>query len=162
MSINTWIPPWIITNLLAIALLSGVFRRPRVVQALLSLLFVAAAGFNASLALSTPEVFISGFGPYAAWFYQPFIYGFFAEHTALLVCAIAVGQAAVGLLLLTGGASARLGMLGGILFLLAIAPLGIGSAFPATLALAASMYHLYRQPLGHSLPVELMHQRSPG
>jgi len=36
-----------------------------------------------------------------------------------------------------------LGILGGIIFLVAISPLGVGSAFPSTLLMAVSLVLLY-------------------
>jgi hypothetical protein len=49
-------------------------------------------------------------------------------------------------------------MIGGILFLLAIAPLGAGSAFPAPLLLLLAYLILLRKKINFSL-YELIHQK---
>jgi hypothetical protein len=100
------------------------------------LLFLFAAQLNFRLALTRPEEYL-GFAPLAYLeAYREFILGFFAEHTAVIVAAIAVGQALVGVFVLLGGRSLRLGLIGAIVFLIAVAPLGTGAGFPATLILA--------------------------
>ncbi|MBC7339277.1 MAG: hypothetical protein H5U04_05385 [Firmicutes bacterium] len=45
-----------------------------------------------------------------------------------------------------------LGVAGGIVFLLAIAPLGVGSAFPSTLLMAVALYLMWRRLGGRRLP----------
>jgi hypothetical protein len=54
----------------------------------------------------------------------------------VIVALIAVGQALIGALVLLSGRSLRLGLVGAIVFLVAVAPLGTGAGFPATLILA--------------------------
>jgi hypothetical protein len=58
--------------------------------------------------------------------------------------AIATGQCASGLLALLPGRWRRWGLAGTIVFLLAIAGLGWGSAFPATVIMAAAVWLVYR------------------
>jgi hypothetical protein len=101
-----------------------------------ALLFLFAAQFNFRLALTRPEEYL-GFAPLAYLeVYREFILGFFADHTTIIVAAIAIGQALVGVLVLQSGRSLRLGLIGAIVFLIAVAPLGTGAGFPATLILA--------------------------
>ena len=76
--------------------------------------------------------------------YRRFIYGAFARHTVAFVLAIAGGQIAVGVLAFAPLPWRRLGYLGAIVFLLAITPLGIGSAAPSTLIFAAGLAFLCR------------------
>jgi hypothetical protein len=100
------------------------------------LLFLFAAQFNFRLAISRPDAYL-GFAPLAyLQVYREFILGFFAQHTTAIVAAIAIGQALVGVLMLLGGRSLRLGLIGAIVFLIAVAPLGTGAGFPTTLILA--------------------------
>jgi hypothetical protein len=101
-----------------------------------ALLFLLAAQFNFRLAMTRPDDYL-GFAPLAYLeVYRQFILGFFAEHTAVIVALIAVGQALIGALVLLSGRSLRLGLVGAIVFLVAVAPLGTGAGFPATLILA--------------------------
>jgi hypothetical protein len=70
-----------------------------------------------------------------------------------MVLAIAAGQLIVGVLLMTRGWLFGLGGLGGIIFLVAIAPIGVFAGFPATLIMAAALfvtwYRLLEQPYRH-------------
>jgi hypothetical protein len=84
---------------------------------------------------------VDGFGELAVLAaYRDFIHGPFRRHTAAIVLSITAGQLAVATLLASGPSPLRrLGVIGGIVFLLAIAPLGVGSAFPSTLLLAFAL-----------------------
>ena len=99
-------------------------------------LFLVAAQFNFRLALTRPQEYLA-FAPMAYFdAYREFILGFFARHTAVIVTVIAVGQFLIGVLVLFGGRALKLGLIGAIVFLTAVAPLGTGAGFPATLVLA--------------------------
>jgi hypothetical protein len=71
-----------------------------------------------------------------------------------MVLSIAVGQVAIAIAMLLTDRWFRIGCLGGIIFCVSIAPLGLGSAFPATLLMALAFYRLYKhenqqpQPIG--------------
>jgi hypothetical protein len=82
---------------------------------------------------------------HAVDFYKFFIDGVFHSFTIFMVSLIGTGQILVGIFLLRKGKLFLLGILGGIIFLIAIAPLGIGSAFPSTLLMAISLVLLYKR-----------------
>jgi hypothetical protein len=142
----------IASNLVALLLLLVCWRWRRVGRALFFAVFLWAAQLNLRLALTRPAVYLD----YARWAigpYRDFILGPFARHITPLVAAIALAQLAVAILLALRGRATQLGLLGAILFLLAIAPLGRGSAFPFSLtaSLAAS---LLLRPFPTSLPTD--------
>ena len=91
---------------------------------------------------SNPQAYVD-YGQSAAGLYQKFIYGIFSSYTSLIVSLIASGQIIVGIFLLMKRTLFLLGIVGGIIFLVAISPLGIGSAFPSTLLMAISLVLLY-------------------
>jgi hypothetical protein len=95
-------------------------------------------------ALHTPRVYVDAYGPLAIWPYDQIIYGAFARHAAAFISVIATGQCASGILTLLPGRLRRLGLVGMIVFLLAITGLGWGSAFPATLIMVAAIWPVYR------------------
>lgn len=109
------------------------------------LIFLSAGLFNTYTALTEPQAYQT----YAEWavlaFYRNFINGFFSAHTQAIVVAIAVGQLTVAALLTRSGRLLTTGAIGGILFLMAISPLGVGSAFPATLLMAAALVVIQRR-----------------
>lgn len=150
-----------LSNLVALLLLWAAWKKPVLARALFFLLFAWAAWFNTTTVLHTPELY-TGYAQYtfSAW-YRAFILGFFSQHTAAIVLAIAAGQAGIALGMFGKGAAFRLGAIGGMLFLVCIAPLGAGSAFPCTLLMAAAMGFLYRQGSTQWLWQAALRQTSP-
>jgi hypothetical protein len=129
--------PTILSNLVAIFLIFLCFRSPKAGKNAFTILFVAAGIFNIITATISPQIYVEGFGPNATLrAYENFIYGAFKESPALYVIPIGIGQIAVGLLLLIKNVWYKLGVIGGIIFFIAIAPLGAASAFPTSLLLA--------------------------
>lgn len=118
---------------------------PNVGRAILGLGFLAASGVNLATAILNPQSYVEGFGPNALPLYRELIDGPFAQNPARLVIPIAVGQAASGALSLLKDPWARLGLLGEVVFLLAITPLGLGSGFPAPLILVGGLSLLLRR-----------------
>ena len=73
--------------------------------------------------------------------YRDFITGWFSRHIQVMVVAIALGQAAIALLMASRVPARRwLGAAGASVFLLAIAPLGVGSGFPFSLTFGAALF----------------------
>lgn len=140
MSIEGYLIPYIISQAAALGLVFICCRLPKAGRIVWGILFLGAGLFNLYHAWTAPEIYVQGYGPTAVWpFYKRFIYGFFSAHTTSLVTVIALGQMASGLFLLMKKPFFMLGVTGGVIFLVAISPLGIGSAFPATLLMAVSL-----------------------
>ena len=137
---------WIASNIIALALVFICWKLPKVGRAIIGLAFAAAAVVNALTALINPQSYVQGFGPEALFpFYENFIYGPFAANPAVFVLPIALGQLAVGLLMFFRGAWFKLGLGGGIVFFLAITPLGRGSALPMPLLCIAAFWVLWHR-----------------
>ncbi len=131
--------PYIGSNVVALALVGLALYRPVWGRYALVLLFAAAGVLNAVLAIADPASYL-GFADLAVWpWYRAFIEGPFAAHAAWMVAAIALGQLVVAGLLMLARPWHTLGAAGAIVFLLAIAPLGLGSAFPSTVVMAAAV-----------------------
>jgi len=139
MRLQDMLVPYIIVNILALVLVWLAAKKPRLARWVFGAVFIGAAFLNAYMAGKKPQAYIDSYGA-SAWlpFYRDFIHGFFSRATALLVLLIAAGQAVCGVLLFTQRLY-KLGALGAIIFLLAIAPLGLGSAFPSTLIMAVAL-----------------------
>jgi hypothetical protein len=136
--------PYIVTHVLILGLLIVCLKWPKAGKAVWGIVFILAAAFNAYTATTNPQAYL-GYGDHAIGFYKNFINGIFSSHTALFVYLIAFGQLVVGILLLMKKKLFLLGILGGIIFFVAISPMGLGSAFPSTLLMAASLVILYRK-----------------
>ncbi|MHB2148438.1 hypothetical protein ACX8XP_05225 [Calditrichota bacterium LG25] len=146
MNLQNFLVPYIISNVFSLALIFICSRWFKAGKILWGVIFFAAGAFNILTAFTSPHIYVEAYGPSAVLpFYRDFIYGAFSRYTALYVTLIGVGQITTAGLLLLSHRTFRLGILGGILFLLAIAPLGLGSAFPCTLLMAVSLVLLWRK-----------------
>ncbi|MCX6140432.1 MAG: hypothetical protein NTX15_06315, partial [Candidatus Kapabacteria bacterium] len=103
-----------------------------------------ACWFNVTTVLTKPEMYAD----YAYFAVFPalvnFIDGWFANHTAMVVIPLAIGQGLISLGMLLGGQWQRYAAIGAMIFFVAVMPLGIGSAFPATLLMGIGAFLLYR------------------
>jgi hypothetical protein len=140
-----YLVPYIISNLFALALIAIAVKWPGVARVLVGVGFFAAACANTFAAIRHPQDYL-GYAPLAALsIYRNFIQVYFSHNPALFVIPIAICQLIIGLLVhLTKGRWLKLGLTGGIVFLLAIMPLGVGSAFPATLLMAIALVVLFK------------------
>jgi hypothetical protein len=119
----------VISNTAALLILVACWRSRGLGRFLFFALFLWASLVNMRLALWHPTAYLE----YARWAvgpYRRFILGPFSRHTSLFVGAIAVGQLVIAALVAARGRAVALGLAGAIVFLMAIAPLGRGSAFP--------------------------------
>ena len=135
----------LISNAVAILQLIIAFKWPRVAKCSFFLLFGWACWINWKTILQTPEVYLE----YAdlAWSgrYSNFINGWFASHAKICVGFIATCQGIIALLMFLREWWFKMGCMGGIIFLVAILPLGVGSGFPATAIMALSLLVLLRK-----------------
>jgi hypothetical protein len=121
--------PYFISNTIAVLTLAAAIWRPSIARWIIFAIFGYACIFNGQLALRQPEQY-QGFADLAIVpFYRDFITGPFREHAREFLLAIAIGQG------VTAAAMAIrpllwIGALGVTVFLMCIAPLGVGSAFP--------------------------------
>jgi hypothetical protein len=134
----------VISNAIAILQLFAAFKWPKIARLSFFILFGWACWINWKTALQTPEVYLE----YAdlSWrsWYSNFINGWFALHTKFAVGSIAICQGLIGCSMLLTGKYVRLECIGGIIFLVAILPLGIGSGFPCTAIIAISLLVLLK------------------
>ena len=141
----TYLIAYIISNVVALLLLWASLKHPRLSRLLFFLLFAWASWINMRTALIQPEVYLEYADlTFSSW-YRIFILGPFKTYTTLMVGSIAVGQGLLALAMLMKGLVFRIGALGAMVFLISIAPLGVGSAFPCTLVMATGLFFLLRR-----------------
>ncbi len=143
--------PHLVSLVVALLLAVAAWKRPNLGRALFVLLFAAASVVNTYTALTVPDQYLEYANLTESPAYRALILGPFARHLIEFVLAIACGQAMVALGLTMRGLFARVAAVGGIVFLVAIAPLGVGSAFPSSLLLAGGLVALLRRGLNESL-----------
>lgn len=142
MSIQDYWLPYTVTHFITFSLIFICYKWPKIGKVAWGIVFILAGIFNIYTGISNPQAYVD-YGQYAVGLYQKFIYGLFSSYTSLFVSLIASGQILVGIFLLMKRTLLLFGIVGGIIFLLAISPLGIGSAFPSTLLMAISLVLLY-------------------
>jgi hypothetical protein len=139
LGLRQYIVPFVVSNLIALAMLFVAWRWPRVAQWSCALVFLWAAVTNAATAIARPQAYLeyAALTPFAV--YRRFITGWFSGHTREMVLAIAGGQLAIAILLVRSWPWRALGVFGALVFLMAIAPLGVGSAFPFSATFSAAI-----------------------
>ncbi|MCC7502100.1 MAG: hypothetical protein IT229_06205 [Flavobacteriales bacterium] len=140
---------FIMANALALILLLAAWKWVRAARWMFVLLLAWASWTNASTALNDPEAYLEYADLTWSKTYSDIILGPFAEHITRYVGMVAVCQALIALSLLLKGFILRVGSLGGIVFLLAIVPFGVGSGFPCTLVMAVALFMVMRKEARH-------------
>jgi hypothetical protein len=138
--------PYLLTNAIALALVFLAFKHHRLTRLIFILIFLLAGLFNIYTSLTQPEFFNHYADKAFLNIYKSFINGYFSQHIQEVVATIGLGQIIVALLLSAGGRWLHLGVIGGIIFFIALIPLGVSAAFPAMLlfivALALMQYRI--------------------
>jgi hypothetical protein len=146
MGIENYLIPYILSNVISIGLIFVYLKWLKIGRFIWVIIFLYAGIFNMKTAFRSPHAYMEMYGETAVFpFYKNFIYVLFNKHTTLFVSIIASGQILIALFLLLKSPWLQLGVLGSIIFLTAITPLGVGSAFPATLFMIARLIVLYRR-----------------
>ncbi|MEI6884583.1 MAG: hypothetical protein WCO02_08850 [Bacteroidota bacterium] len=138
-----YLVPWSISQVVSIILLILAWKKPVWTRYIFAVTFFAAGIFNWISSMKNPEAYLM-YSETAAGFYKYFIDGWFSGHIKLFVPAVATGQIMIGIMMLAGRRWLALGCLGIIIFLIAIAPLGLGSAFPFSITVSIAAYLVYR------------------
>ena len=136
---------YIIANIFALVLLLLAWKQPRISRALFSVLFIWACFTNWHVALTKPDDYLFYANLTLSDTYRDFIRGWFSNHILLMVGFIATCQGLIAISFILKGLIYKVGTAGAIVFLLAIAPLGVGSGLPCTLILATALYVLLRE-----------------
>jgi len=147
-ALKQYLFPFLISNLLCGRCVLASLIKPLLARIFLALVFLWAGWVNSGYAIRNPAIYLEYKDLTPLPVYREFIKGFFALHTRMIVIMIAFFQFMIFIGMLTKNGWFRLACLGGIIFGIAIAPLGIGSAFPATLLMAWAFYILFRK-YGH-------------
>ena len=136
---------WTISNSVAILFLVVAIWKQKPARLLFALLFSWACWINYTTAHNTPEVYLE----YALLtpfdFLRDFINGWFKEHTTIMVTLISFGQGLIAIGMLLKDWWVRIACIGAIVFLLSIATLGIGSAFPFSIIASVALYFILKK-----------------
>ena len=142
---STYLMLYIISNAVALLILLLGWKMQRVARLMLFLIFAWASWTNWNEAIVAPQFYLDYSNLTFSGLYRNFIDGWFSSHITLAVGFIATCQALIAFFMLLNGWIFKTGAIGAIIFLLAIAPLGVGSAFPCTVILAISIWLILRK-----------------
>ena len=137
-AIKHYFIPFLISNLLFGLSIAGAIKKPFWTRSFMATVFLWAAWVNTHYALQSPEIYLEYGKRTPVSIYKEFIDGTFSHHIQWFVLVIATCQFLIFVGLLLTKIWTKLACLAGALFGLAIAPLGVGSAFPATVLMAIS------------------------
>ncbi|MBD3616302.1 MAG: hypothetical protein HUJ22_06995 [Gracilimonas sp.] len=131
--------PWIFSNLAGLLILFAAWKNPKIGRFVFALLFGWAAWKNLTVVYQTPDLYIE-FAFLAIPLYHDLILGWFADHITPVVTIIAIGQALIAFGMFMKGYWVKIAAVGAIVFLIAVSPLGVGSAFPFPIVAAFAAY----------------------
>lgn len=129
--------------MVGLIILLSCWKNQRLGRLLMLALFIWAGITNWYMAIDSPEVYVN-YAHYAFLpVYRTFIAGWFSQHVVWVVGPIATLQVLIGVSMALKGPIYRLGTLGGMIFLVAIIPLGVSSGFPFPIVTAIAFLLLF-------------------
>lgn len=149
---NVFSPAYMFSNGVSLLILVLAIWRPVLARTLLSILFTGAAFFNAYTVLAHPQLYLEYADTAALPVYEQFIRQVFSLHVTNYVLLIATGQLLIGTCMAGRGLLSRGALLGAIIFLVSIAPLGAAAAFPSTVVLGGACEILFIKGQPATLP----------
>ena len=132
----------VMANLIAIFQLVASVKWTRLARLSFFLLFAGASLKNFITSQVIPQVYMSYAEITWSETYREFIHGWFSWHVKMFVGLIAFFQLLIAISFLLNNKAYKTGCIGGIIFLVAIIPLGIGSGFPATIVMTIALFIL--------------------
>ena len=144
-ALKEWLIPYTLSNIVFLLSIVGALKRPMWTRIFFAGFFLWAAYFNSTTAIQSPKTYLTYATLNALPAYSKFINGFFSAHITVIVLSIAILQFLIALGLILNRTRVRLACFGGIIFGLAIAPLGVGSGFPSTVCMAIAFFILSKK-----------------
>ena len=142
--LEVYLIPYVVSNAVALFMLWSAWKKPVLARLLFFILFFWAFIMNLTTALTNPNDYLN-YSEMAVTWYKSFIDGWFKDHITIVVVTIAIGQALIAIGMILNGTLVRLAAIGAILFLIGIAPLGVGSAFPFSITVSAAAWLIIRR-----------------
>ena len=142
-ALDAFLVPYLISQAVSIVILIVVWKNTKIARGLFAVMFLWASGANTYYGITKPEIYMD-YADLALPFYRNFIQGWFSHYNHILVPLIAMGQLIIAIGMLLKDAMVRLACIGAIIFLGAIIPLMVGSAFPFSITVSIAAYLILR------------------
>ena len=140
--LNEYLVPYTISQGVSIVFLIVAWKRTRWARALFSALFLWASATNMYIGLTNPDSYLDN-ARFAIPLYQDFINRWFSHYNHIIIPLIAVGQFFISIGMLLHGWWVKLACIGSIIFLLSIAPLMVGAAFPFSITVSIASWVIF-------------------
>jgi len=141
--LENYLIPYFGSQLVSIIVLYAAWKNTRLGRLFFALMFLYAGCYNMYIGFVIHDAYL-GFAELAVPLYRDFINGWFSYYNYIMIPMIATGQLAIGIGMVLNGGWVQLACLGAIIFLLSIAPLMVGSAFPFSLTVSAAAFLILR------------------
>ena len=132
------------SNAVGLVFLLVAFKWTRLARLMFAVLFGYAFWINYHLSHSNPAVYLD-YAQSAVGLYANFIRGWFSHNITAVVTFIAIGQLFIALGMLLRHTFVSLASIGAIIFLMAIAPLGVYAAFPFSITVSLAAYCILKE-----------------
>ena len=137
--LQEYLAPYLISQAASLVILIAAFRRTRWARWLFAVLFLWASATNMYIGLTDPDSYLDN-ARFAIPLYQDFINGWFSHYNHIIIPLIAIGQFFISIGMALKGWWVKLACIGSITFLLSIAPLMIGAAFPFSITVSIAAW----------------------
>ena len=137
--IDGFLVPYLISQVASIIILIVAWKKTKWARVLFALLFFWAAGTNMYLGITGPDIYLK-YADLAIPIYRDFINGWFSHYSYIIIPSIAVGQFLIASCMLLKGWWVNAACIGAIIFLLSIAPLMVGAAFPFSITVSIAAW----------------------
>jgi hypothetical protein len=141
--LENFLIPYIASQVISIIVLYVAWKNTRLARLIFTLMFLYAGCYNMYIGFMKPDEYL-GFADMAIPLYRDFINGWFSNFNYILIPLIATGQLAIAVGMILNDNWVRLACMGSIIFLLSIAPLMVGSAFPFSITVSAAALLILR------------------
>ncbi|MDX2045440.1 MAG: hypothetical protein SFU87_01555 [Chitinophagaceae bacterium] len=137
--LDQYLVPYIISQVAAIIILVVAWKKTKWARVLFSVLFYWASATNMYIGLTNPDSYLDN-ARLAIPLYRDFINGWFSHYNHIIIPLIAIGQFMIATGMLLKDWWVKWACIAAIIFLLSIAPLMVGSAFPFSLIVSVAAW----------------------
>ena len=141
--LDDYMIPYTISQIVSIVMLIVAWKNTRWARWLFAFLFFWASVTNMYFGVTNPNVY-QEYADMAIPLYRDFINGWFSHYNYIVIPLIAIGQFCIAVAMLLNNNWVMLACIGSIIFLLSIAPLLVGSAFPFSITVSIAAFLIYK------------------
>ena len=137
--LNEYFIPYVVSQAVSLIILIIAWKRTRWARWLFAILFLWAFATNMYIGLTNPDSYLDN-ARFAIPLYRDFINGWFSHYNHIIIPLIAVGQIFLAIGMVLHGWWVKFACIGSIIFLLSIAPLMVGAAFPFSITVSIAAW----------------------